>query len=112
MTRTPIRIALFVFAVFAFMLMAVAGFGQQSQILASMRNRCNEGIRLSRRLDEKTAVINVVPAFDAIEAGTHSIYSVQEDGAEHLDATAQFTHLWTKKAGPWQLLRVVSFDHH
>jgi hypothetical protein len=73
------------------------GVRSRSQILGSMRNRCNEGIRLSRRLDEKTVVINVVPGFDAVEAGTHSIYSVQEDGAEHLDATAQFTHIWTKR---------------
>jgi hypothetical protein len=88
------------------------GVRNRSQILASMTNRCNEGIRLSRRLDEKTLVINVVPGFDAVEAGTHGIYSVQEDGSEHLDATAQFTQVWTKKTGHWQLLRVVSFDHH
>lgn len=87
------------------------GVRNRSQILASMKNRCNEGIHLSRRLDEKTLVINVVPGFDAIEAGKHCIYSVQGDGSEHLDATAQFTQVWTKKTGHWQLLRVVSFDH-
>lgn len=87
------------------------GVRNRNQILVSMRNRCNEGIRLSRRLDEKTLIINVVPGYDAVEAGTHSIYSVQK-GSEHLDATAQFTHIWTKRTGHWQLLRVVSFDHH
>lgn len=88
------------------------GVRNRSQLLASMKNRCNEGIHLSRRLDEKTLVINVVPGFDAVEAGTHRIYSVQGNGSEHLDAIAQFTQVWTKKTGHWQLLRVVSFDHH
>ena len=87
------------------------GVRNRSQILTSMKNRCNEGIHLLRRLDEKTLVINAVPGYDAVEAGTHSIYSVQE-GSEHLDATVQFTQIWTKKTGHWQLLRVVSFDHH
>lgn len=88
------------------------GVRNREQILASMKNRCNEGIRLIRRLDEKTLVINAVPGSDAIEAGTQRIYSIQADGSEHLDATVQFNHIWTKKTGKWQLLRVVSFDHH
>jgi ketosteroid isomerase-like protein len=87
------------------------GVRNRSQILTSMKDRCNEGIRLLRRLDEKTLVINAVPGYDAVEAGTHRIYSIQE-GSEHLDATVQFTQIWTKKTGHWQLLRVVSFDHH
>ncbi len=88
------------------------GVRDRSQVLASMKNRCRAGIRLLRRLDEKTLVINGVPGYDAVEAGTHCIYSVRGDGSEHLDATAQFTQVWTKKTGHWQLLRVVSFDHH
>lgn len=88
------------------------GVRNRSQLLASMRGRCAEGIRLLRRLDERTLVINAVPGFDAVEAGTHKIYSVHGDGSEHLDATAQFTQVWTKKTGHWQLLRVVTFDHH
>lgn len=87
------------------------GVRNRDQLLASMKNRCNEGIHLLRRLDENTLVINAVPGYDAVEAGTHRIYSVHEN-AEHLDATAQFTQVWTKKTGRWQLLRVVSFDHH
>jgi hypothetical protein len=88
------------------------GVRNRSQVLASMKGRCGEGIRLLRRLDEKTLVINGVPGYDAVEAGTHNIYSVQGDGSEHLDATAQFTQVWTKKTGHWRLLRVVTFDHH
>lgn len=87
------------------------GVRNRSQILASMTDRCKEGIHLLRRLDEKTLIINGVPGYDAVEAGTHRIYSVQQ-GSEHLDATVQFTQIWTKKTGQWQLLRVVSFDHH
>lgn len=86
------------------------GVRSRAEILASMKDRCREGIHLLRRLDEKTLVINPIPGYDAVEAGTHWIYSVRE-GSEHLDATAQFTQIWTKKTGHWQLLRVVSFDH-
>jgi ketosteroid isomerase-like protein len=88
------------------------GVRNRSQILDSMKNRCDEGIRLSRKLDETTLVINSVPGYDAVEAGTHRIYSIQPGGSEHLDATVRFTLIWTKKTGKWQLLRVVSFDHH
>jgi uncharacterized protein DUF4440 len=88
------------------------GVRNRRQILTSMKNRCSEGIHLSRRVNDKTLVINAVPGYDAVEAGTHSIYSVQEGGSEHLDAIAQFVQIWTKKAGHWQLLRVVTFDHH
>jgi hypothetical protein len=88
------------------------GVRTRGQILTSMKNRCNEGIHLSRRVNDKTLVINAVPGYDAVEAGTHSIYSVQAGGSEHLDATAQFVQIWTKKTGHWQLLRVVTFDHH
>lgn len=87
------------------------GVRNRGQILASVKNRCDEGVRLSRRLDENTLVINVIPGYDAVEAGSHSIYSIQEDGSQRLDATAKFIHIWTKKTGHWQLLRVVSFDH-
>ena len=88
------------------------GVRDRNQILVSMRNRCNEGIRQRRRLDDKTLIINAVPPYDAVEAGIQEIYSVRQDGSEHLDATVRFTLIWTKKTGQWQLTRVISFDHH
>lgn len=87
------------------------GVRNRSQILRSMKSRCTEGIRLRRQLDEKTVVINAVPGYDAVEAGTHEIYSTHEGGSEHLDSTVRFVHIWTKKTGSWQLIRVISFDH-
>ena len=87
------------------------GVRTKDQILTAMTNRCREGIRLRRELDEKSLVVNAVPGYDAVQAGTHRFYSVKNDGSEHLDATFQFTLIWTKKTGTWQLLRVISFDH-
>jgi hypothetical protein len=56
-------------------------------------------------------VVNAVPGFGAIEAGTHRFYSRQRDGSEHLDATAQFTNVWSKETGSWKVVRVISYDH-
>lgn len=80
--------------------------------LEAMHNRCAEGIVLRRELVDGTLVVNAAPGFGAIEAGTHRFYSKQADGSEHLDATAQFTNVWSKASGRWQLVRVISFDHH
>lgn len=88
------------------------GFRNRNQILTSMRNRCNEGIRQRRQLDNNTLIVNAVPPCEAVEAGIQEIYSVQQDGSEHLDATVRFTQIWTKKTGHWQLTRIISFDHH
>jgi ketosteroid isomerase-like protein len=88
------------------------GARDRDQILASMRNRCKEGIHLRRHLDDKTLIIDAVPPYDAVEAGIQEIYSLQQDGSEHLDATVRFTLIWTKKSGSWQQTRVISFDHH
>lgn len=88
------------------------GVRDRRGILAAMKNWCDEGIRLRRRLDDKTLIINAVPPYDAVEAGTQQIYSVQEDRSAHLDAKVRFTLIWTKRSGTWQLIRIISFDHH
>ena len=82
-----------------------------AQNLQSLKDRCNEGIRLRRELVEGTLVINAAPGFGAIEAGTQRFYSRQADGSEHLDATSQFTNVWSKASGNWKLVRIVSYDH-
>jgi hypothetical protein len=82
------------------------------QNLQAMQNRCAEGILLRRDLVDGTLVVNAAPGFGAIESGSHRFYSKQPDGSEHLDATAQFANVWSKASGHWQLVRVISFDHH
>ncbi|MGA8939872.1 MAG: nuclear transport factor 2 family protein [Acidobacteriaceae bacterium] len=79
--------------------------------LRALRNRCAEGIQLRRELVEGSLVVNAVPGYGAIEAGVHRFYSLQKDGSEHLDATAQFSEVWSKETGDWKLVRVLSFDH-
>jgi ketosteroid isomerase-like protein len=81
------------------------------QNLDALRNRCAEGIGLRRELDEDSLIIDAAPGFGAIEAGVHRFYSQNPDGSEHLDATARFTNVWSKEAGAWKLVRVVSYDH-
>lgn len=81
------------------------------QNLKALQDRCAEGILLRRELVEGSLVVNAVPGYGAIEAGTHRFYSRQKDGSEHLDATAQFTNVWSKQTGGWKLVRIVSYDH-
>ncbi|WP_155913905.1 nuclear transport factor 2 family protein [Asticcacaulis sp. AC466] len=80
-------------------------------VLTAFGQRCAEGIKLRRKLDASSLIVNAAPPEDAIEAGLHRIYSVKPDGSKHLDATARFTMVWSKKSGNWQLLRVISYDH-
>jgi ketosteroid isomerase-like protein len=84
--------------------------GYQEQ-LDSLRQRCGEGLVLRRELAKDSLVVNAAPGFGAIEAATHQFYAKQKDGAEHLDATAKFTEIWTKASGSWKLVRVISYDH-
>jgi|SRR5579862_4363032 len=79
--------------------------------LKALRDRCAESITLRRELDENSVVVNAVPGYGAIEAGTHRFYSRQPDGSEHLDATALFTEVWSKETGSWKLVRILSYDH-
>lgn len=58
----------------------------------------------------KTGVTST-PGYDVIEAGIYRFYSRQQDGSEHLDATAQFTEVWSKETGSWKPVRIVSYDH-
>lgn len=83
----------------------------RQEILESLKYRCAEGIQYRRELDQASLIINASPPNDAIEAGLHRIYSKKPDGSEHLEATAKFTMVWSKKSGTWQLTRVVSYDH-
>jgi ketosteroid isomerase-like protein len=85
--------------------------GYQEQ-LDSLRQRCGEGLVLRRELVKDSLVVNAAPGFGAIEAATHRFYAKQKDNAEHLDATAKFTEIWTKASGGWKLVRVISYDHH
>lgn len=80
--------------------------------LHAIRDRCAEGIQLRRELVEDSLVVNAVPGYGAIEAGTQRFYSRQSDGAERVDATAQFTCIWSKQSGSWKLVRVISYNHH
>jgi Domain of unknown function (DUF4440) len=82
------------------------------QNLQMARDRCAEGIRLRREVVSDTLIVNAVPGYGAIESGTQRFFSRQPDGSERLDATAQFTNVWTKSSGQWKLTRVISFDHH
>jgi ketosteroid isomerase-like protein len=84
--------------------------GYQEQ-LDSFRQRCGEGLVLRRELVRDSLVVNAAPGFGAIEAATHQFYVKQQDGTEHLDATAKFTEIWTKASGSWKLVRVISYDH-
>jgi ketosteroid isomerase-like protein len=84
----------------------------RQEIVDSLNYRCAEGIKLRRALDQSSLIINSAPPYYAIEAGLHRIYSKQPDGSEHLEATVRFTLVWSKKSGTWQLIRVVSYDHH
>jgi ketosteroid isomerase-like protein len=80
--------------------------------LDALRNRCAEGIHLRRELDKDSLIINAAPGAGAIQSGIQRFYSKNPDGTEHLDATARFTNIWTKDAGTWKLLRIISYDHH
>ncbi len=82
------------------------------QNLKALRDRCAEGIQLRRELVEGSLIVNAAPGYGAIEAGAHRFYSKQPDGSEHLDATAEFTMVWSKESGSWKLTRVISYDHH
>ena len=84
----------------------------REQIIDSLKYRCSEGIRYRRELDRDSLIINSSPPYFAIEAGVQRIYSEQSDRSKHLEATVRFTLVWTKKGGTWQLLRVISYDHH
>ena len=77
----------------------------------ALQDRCAEGIQLRRELTPDTLVVNAAPGFGAIEAGVHRFYSRNEEGKEHLDATARFTNIWSKESGTWKLVRVISYDH-
>jgi ketosteroid isomerase-like protein len=81
------------------------------QILKALRDRCSAGIMLRRELVEDSLVVNAVPGYGAIEAGTQRFYSPQQDGSEQLDSTAGFTNVWSKETGSWKLVRVISYDH-
>jgi hypothetical protein len=82
------------------------------QNLKALRDRCAEGIQLRRELVDGSLIVNAAPGYGAIEAGTHRFYSKQPDGSEHLDATAEFTMVWSKESGNWKLTRIISYDHH
>jgi ketosteroid isomerase-like protein len=86
-------------------------FKNQQQIIDSLNNRCAEGIKLRRELDQSSRIINATPPDYAIESGLHRFYSKQADGSEHLDATARFTLVWSKKSGTWRIIRAISYDH-
>jgi ketosteroid isomerase-like protein len=82
------------------------------QNVKALQDRCAEGIRMRRELNADSLVVNAAPGFGAIQAGTQRFYSRNKDGLEHLDATAQFTNVWSKQSGTWKLVRVISYDHH
>jgi len=79
--------------------------------LKALQNRCTEGIKLRRALDQDSLLVNAVPGFGAIQAGTQHFYATAPDGQEHLEATARFTNVWSKASGTWKLVRVISYDH-
>jgi ketosteroid isomerase-like protein len=79
--------------------------------LQALRDRCAEGIRLRRELEDDSLLVNAAPGIGAIQAGTQRFYSRGQDGYEHLDATARFTNVWSKEGGAWKLVRVISYDH-
>lgn len=82
------------------------------QNLNALRDRCAEGIQLRRESVQGSLVVNAVPGYGAIEAGTQRFYSRQPDGSERVDATAQFTNIWSKESGSWKLVLVISYNHH
>jgi ketosteroid isomerase-like protein len=79
--------------------------------LKALQDRCAEGIRLRRELEEDSLLVNAAPGFGAIQAGIQRFYSRGQDGQDHLDATARFTNVWSKESGTWKLVRVISYDH-
>lgn len=87
------------------------GKSDYEQNLQALKDRCAEGIRLRRELEQDSLLVNAAPGFGAIQAGIQRFYSSGRGGQEHLDATARFTNVWSKESGAWKLVRVISYDH-
>lgn len=52
-----------------------------------------------------------VKGYGAMEVGIHRLYTAEPGQKEQVSPTAKFVHIWRKKAGTWQIVRVVSYDH-
>ncbi len=50
--------------------------------------------------------------YGAIVEGEHAFYNKVRDKPEALGATARFTHVLQVRKGVWQVVRVLSYDHH
>jgi Domain of unknown function (DUF4440) len=67
--------------------------------------------RSRRALVTEGFYVDPVPAYGAIESGTHLFYERQGDGPEKLVGKATFTMLWKFDGGRWKLARVMSYGH-
>ncbi|ESQ86482.1 nuclear transport factor 2 family protein [Asticcacaulis benevestitus] len=89
----------------------ITGKTDFAQNVTALQNRCAEGIKLRRELVEGSLLVNPVPGYGVIEAGTQRFYSAKTDGSEHLDATAKFVNIWRKTEGRWKVVEIISYDH-
>ncbi|MCO1333652.1 nuclear transport factor 2 family protein [Microbulbifer sp. OS29] len=76
------------------------------------QRRDGSGLDARRKLVTDSVKIYPVNHYGAIQTGTHLFYGIYDDKkGEVLRESAQFTHLWQKVGGKWQLARILSFDH-
>jgi ketosteroid isomerase-like protein len=79
--------------------------GRDAVVDATRRNICHKVRR------ELVGTLQVYPIKDygAIETGTHRFCQI---GSNACQGEGKFLHIWRYGDGRWQLVRVVSYDHH
>lgn len=78
----------------------------------NFRKALTEPARHRRELVAGTMRVFPLGKFGALETGIHKFYVTEPGQPEKLDATAQFTLVWQRRDGKWQVSRALSYEHH
>lgn len=87
------------------------------QTLAAVNERCRQVARgeasslLRERLPAEDAIYPV-PGFGAMQIGRHRFVQGAFRGQAASSAEFGFAHVWVHHDSTWQLIRVLSYDHH
>jgi ketosteroid isomerase-like protein len=80
--------------------------GRQALVDGIRNNICG---KVTRELVPGTLQVDAIAGYGAVEIGVHRFH---HPGNADDVGEAQFVTLWQNKDGAWQIIRVISFDHH
>lgn len=89
----------------------LGGVTDYNQNIQAFKKNFDSDRRVRRELIVSSLEVYPIKDYGAVETGIHRFFVTEKGQQEKLSSQAKFVHIWNKKNGEWQIIRIISYGH-